>query len=433
MTADASTVDALRQLFPRASERNAPRTHWAEGRHLVEHGDPKDLEERIAERFPTPEALADFAPDMKVSVYGFLDKNRAEGTAGATENVQDLHTFPPTSISDAVPLYHSGHTIVCWRMLEHLPEARQRGADILEALGLPHQPVATRGLLDPWSSTWPFVLSMVYTPAGVGSGLGLHYDRFDSVVVHVRGHKRWRVGRHPFLEYPLYNEELAARLDFPPSLPRMGTQSELVTDLEVIEMRRGSALIMPRGIYHTTLADDEASLSLGYHFSLPTWSHVVLAALERRLTCDPRMRTTPLDAFGPAGPSAEAREGMAWAAERAREALDDPQKLLEEDLLGNLASHHQAAFQVEPDASARLLIAEPPVVVDYGGQGIDVELPAAAAGLCGWMLAGAPDWFGFAEALAAAERQLSPRAVWNLLQQCVEAGLLRRRWGSPSR
>ncbi|MFE2707166.1 JmjC domain-containing protein [Streptomyces mirabilis] len=426
-------TDALQELFPGTSAYDAPRKHWAEGRHLIEHGDQKALEEQIAKRFSTPEALAEFAPDMEVSVYGFRDPARDEGSAAATQDVQDLYTFPPTTISDAVPLYRAGHTIICWKMLEHLPEALRRSTGILEAIGLPHQPIAARGLADPWNSAWPFVLSLVYTPAGVGSGLGMHYDRFDSVVVHLRGHKRWRVGRHPFLEFPLYNEELAARLDFPPSIPRLATHSDFVTDLEEIDMRAGSVLLLPRGIYHTTLADDEASLSLGYHFALPTWSHVLLAALERRLTREPWMRTTPFGAFGLAGPTDEARQEMAAAAERALEALADPRSLLDDDLLGNLASHHQAAFQVEPDAGARLLTAEPPVVVDYGGRGIDVELPAEAAPLCRWMLGEAPEWFDFEEALKAAEGQLSPRAVWNLLQECEEAGVLRRSWGTPGR
>ncbi|MFI6348020.1 JmjC domain-containing protein [Streptomyces sp. NPDC050560] len=423
--------DTLRQLFPEASRRGAPQEHWTSGRPLVEHGDPKDLEERIAERFPTPEALADFDPDMMVSVYGFRDAAGTEGSAGTTGQQQDLHTFPPTTISDAVPLYHAGHTLVCWRMLKNLPEAIERSWGILEAIGLPHQPVAARGLPEPWSNPRPLVLSMVYSPSGSGSGLGMHFDRFDSVVVHVRGHKRWRVGRHPHLEYPLYNEELAAKLDFPPSLPRVGLRTEFVTDLQEIEMRRGSVLLLPRGIYHTTLADDEASLSIGYHFALPTWSHVVLAALERRLTQDPFMRTTPIGAFPLAGPTPDARQRLAEAVEQTRAALESPETLLVDDLLGNLASHHQAAFRLVPGASARLLTAEPPVVLDYGGHGIDIELPAESAPLCSWLL-DAAEWFMFDAALRAAEGRLSPRALWQLLQECVEAGLLERRWGLPA-
>src|SRR3981081_3202176 len=60
-------ANALADLFPRASERGAGLKHWAEGRFLVEHGAPKDLEERIAERFPTPEALADVVPDLEMT------------------------------------------------------------------------------------------------------------------------------------------------------------------------------------------------------------------------------------------------------------------------------------------------------------------------------------------------------------------------------
>jgi Cupin superfamily protein len=420
--------NALEQLFPRASERGALLEHWARGQFLFEPGDPKDLEERVAERFPTPEALAESAPDIAVSVYGFFDAARVEGSAAATDSVQDLYTFAPRTISDAVPLYHAGHTVICWRILDHLPEALQRATDILESVGLPHLPIAARGLSEPWSSGRPFVVSLVYTPASCASGLGMHFDRFDSIVVQLRGEKHWRVGRHPHLEYPIYNEDSAARLDFPPSLPRLATRSELVEELEDIEMRRGSVLLLPRGIYHTTLADDRASLSIGYHFALPTWSHTVLAALERRLTRDPLMRTTPFGAFSLAGPSAEAYERMAWAAERAREVLNDPRRLLEEDLLGNLASHHQAAFRLAPNAPARLVL-DPPAIANYGGRGLDVELPAEADLFCRWMLSKVPAWFNFNDALAGSGGRMSPRAVWNLLQEAVEADLLERRWG----
>ena len=420
---------ALAQLFPRASERGALMQHWAGGRFLVEHGAPKDLEERIAERFPTPEALAEFAPDIRVSVYGFLDSARTVGTAGATDDVQPLYTFPTKSIREAVPLYHAGHTVICWCMLDHLPEALQRGTDILESVGLPHRPMAPRGLLEPWDRTWLFVVSLSYTPAGCTSGLGVHFDRFDSIVVQVRGHKRWRVAPHPHLEYPVHNEESAAKLGYPPSLPRMSTRSDLVGQLEDIEMRRGSVLLLPRGTYHTTQVGDEGSLSVGYHFPLPTWSHVVLAAMERRLTRDPLMRTTPFGAFFLAGPTSQARERMAWAAERAREALSDPQRLLEEDLLSNLASHHQAAFRLSPDPEARLLLDDPPVIANYGGRGLDVDLPAEADLLCRWILGRGPGWFDFYEALPASGGRPSPRAVWNLLQEAVEAGLPDRRWG----
>jgi hypothetical protein len=194
-------------------------------------------------------------------------------------------------------------------------------------------------------------------------------------------------------------------------------------------MRPGSVILLPRGTYHTTLADDEDALSIGYHFTLPTWSQVVLAGLERRLTQDPVMRKTAFGAFFSIGPAAEALEQMNVAAERASSALVDPQRLLERDLLANLASHHQAAFRLGSDTPARLKLGEPPAVIDYAGLGIDVQLPAEADRLCRWMLDHAPGWFDFDTALAASGRRLSPRAVWDLLQEGVEAGWLERRWG----
>jgi Cupin superfamily protein len=420
---------ALADLFPRASECGETLDHWARGRFLVEHGAPKNLEEPIAERFPTPEALAEVAPDIPVSVYGFRDPTGAQGTAAPSDRVRVLHTFPPSTIRDAVPLYHAGHTVVCWHMLEHLPEALRRCTDILESIGLPCRPMAARGLTEPWNKPWLFVVSLVYSPPGGISGLGLHFDLFDSVVVQLRGQKHWRVGRHPFLDYPVYNEETAARLDYPPSLPRLTTRPEFVGKLEDIEMQPGSVLLLPRGTYHTTLADDVASLSIGYHFTLPTWSDLMLAALERRLTRDPRMRTTPFGAFHLAGPSTEAQQGMAWAVEQVRDALSDPQQLLETDLLGNLASHHQAAFRLASDAKAQLLLDNPPAISNYGGLGVDAQLPAEASALCSWMVGRDQRFFDFNDAITAAGKQLSAQDVWNVLQECVEAGVLERHWG----
>jgi JmjC domain len=419
----------LADLFPQASECGETLDHWARGRFLVEHGDLKTLEEPIAERFPTPEALAEVVPDIPVSVYGFRDPTGAQGSAATPDQIRVLQTFPASTVRDAVPLYHAGHTVVCWHMLEHLPEALQRGTSVLESIGLPCRPMAARGLTEPWNKPWLFVVSLVYTPSGGSSGLGLHFDLFDSVVVQLRGQKRWRVGRHPFLDYPVYNEEMAARLDYPPSLPRLTTRPEFVGKLEDIEMRAGSALLLPRGTYHTTLADGVASLSIGYHFALPTWSQLVLAALERRLTRDPRMRTTPFGAFHLAGPSAQAQQGMARAVERVRDALSDPQRLLEVDLLGNLASHHQAAFRLAPDAKAQLLPGNPPAISNYGGLRVDVQLPAEASALCSWMLGRDQRFFDFNDATTAAGQQLSAQDVWNVLQECVEAGVLERHWG----
>ena len=421
-------TDALASLFPLASAHGKVVESWAAGRLLLEHGRPKDLEEQVAERFPTPAALAEHAPDLSASVYGFLDAARAEGSASATDDVQPLYTFPARTISEAVPLFEAGHTLICWRALEHLPEALQRGTEILDAVGLPHRPMAPRGLAEPWTSPWLFVVSLVYTPAGASSGLGMHFDLFDSIVVQLRGAKRWRVGHHPHLEYPIYNEDAAARLDYPPSLPRLATCSELVEDLDDIEMAPGSVLLLPRGIYHTTLSDEEGSLSMGYHFALPTWSHVVLAALERQLTRDPVMRRTAFGAFSAEGPSEAAHAAMAAGVERARAALADPRRLLEDDLLANLASHHQAMFRVAPGAAAGLVLGDPPAITDYGGYGLDITLPTEAGPLCAWISAQAPAWFTFDDAFAASAERLSPKAVWDVLQESVEAGVLERRW-----
>lgn len=414
----ATSSDVLSELFPNANSDGGVRDRLAQGSFVFEDGAPKAAEEKIAERFPTPEALAEFDPDMLVSVYGF--ERSAVGAAAP-----ELRTFAPRPISQAVPLYHQGHTIVCWRLLDHLPEAQRRGADILEALGMPRHAVSARGLHEPWSNKRLFVTSLVFSSAhssekssSDGSGLGIHFDKFDSVVVHLRGKKKWRVGTTPDLLYPIFNEDDANRLGFPPSLPRRAARPDALRDLEEIEMRRGSTLLLPRGTFHTTMADGESSLSLGYHFVLPTWADVVLAALQQKLTQEPVMRMAALDAFGPSGPSAAAREQMSDACSRAMAALSDPDELLEDGLLAHLAGPRQAAFAItNSHAQAPPSRPAPSPEID---------------GLWTWARSRRDHpWFRLEEALAVVGASMSPQEAWNVLQEWVEEGALTRRWGMP--
>src|SRR5260370_26044649 len=136
------------------------------------------------------------------------------------------------------------------------------------------------------------------------------------------------------------------------------------------------------------------------------------------------MRTTHFGAFALAGPTAPALERMAWAAGRAREVLADPRRLLEVDLLGNLASRHQASFRLEPEGSVRL-VADPPAIANYAGRGLNVKLPPAPGLLCHWMFGGKAAWFDLYGRRPPAGSRLSPWVCCGVVPAAARGWVLR--------
>ena len=66
-----------------------------------------------------------------------------------------------------------------------------------------------------------------------------------------------------------------------------------------IVLRPGSLLLVPRGMWHATRADDDA-LALNFTFTAPTWLDLLAVALRSKLALDPAWRATA----APASPQA---------------------------------------------------------------------------------------------------------------------------------
>jgi hypothetical protein len=124
-----------------------------------------------------------------------------------------------------------------------------------------------------------------------GSGLPLHFDDKEVLVVQLYGHKRWLVAdnasvRFPTKNHAAHNRYLSRELSL---YYQPGSCAEdPPTSPAVIDMVPGHVLLLPRGHWHGTEAGHEsASISLSFAFTVPTWSTVFLDRLrEALLTAD---------------------------------------------------------------------------------------------------------------------------------------------------
>ncbi|ELS57320.1 hypothetical protein STVIR_1761 [Streptomyces viridochromogenes Tue57] len=121
----------------------------------------------------------------------------------------------------------------------------------------------------------------------VGSGLPLHFDDKDVVVVQVSGVKRWRLAdntglRHPTANYAAGSRYVSRELAgyYRPGSPG----AEPPRHLDTVDLRPGDALFLPRGHWHGTEAHEQApSVSLSFGIATPSWSAVFLERLRLRL------------------------------------------------------------------------------------------------------------------------------------------------------
>jgi ribosomal protein L16 Arg81 hydroxylase len=117
-----------------------------------------------------------------------------------------------------------------------------------------------------------------------GSGLPLHFDSKDVVVLQVAGRKRWTVAQNSSISDPVVNHTAGGAY----SSRHMRQYAEEVAsvtppeELQIVDMRPGSTLYLPRGYWHGTNADEE-SISLSFGFAAPSWAAVFVDRLQDAL------------------------------------------------------------------------------------------------------------------------------------------------------
>ena len=133
------------------------------------------------------------------------------------------------------------------------------------------------------------------------TGVDLHFDVHDVLVLQIAGDKRWR------LRTPAVRDPLPCHAWFDASAARREQWLREGRDLPDVVLRAGDALYLPRGTFHAPSTGEHRSVHLTVAVSTVT-RHDLLSALVEAAAQDPSLReAVRLDDLG-ADPAAARRE-----------------------------------------------------------------------------------------------------------------------------
>ena len=133
--------------------------------------------------------------------------------------------------------------------------------------------------------------SLIYvTPDGKGTAP--HFDQNINFVLQIHGTKKWTLAENTSVINPMVRHTMGHPVD-----PEMMSYLEkplmekMPAKSQTFELKPGSLLFVPRGVWHETEADGHA-LALNFTFTAPTWADLFLSALRSRLVLSPEWRET---------------------------------------------------------------------------------------------------------------------------------------------
>lgn len=133
--------------------------------------------------------------------------------------------------------------------------------------------------------------SLVYvTPDGKGTAP--HFDQNINFVLQIHGTKKWTLAKNSSVENPLVRHTIGLPVD-----PEMQSYLEeplpstMPEETISFDLKPGSLLFVPRGVWHETEAEGDA-LSLNFTFTAPAWVDLFLSVLRSRLILSPEWRAT---------------------------------------------------------------------------------------------------------------------------------------------
>ena len=115
-----------------------------------------------------------------------------------------------------------------------------------------------------------------------GLGLTPHYDQNYNFVCQARGSKRWRIWPNTSVRYPSIGYTLGAKttpvheIEAPGGFP-----TELPPKPQVVEMRAGTVMFMPAGMWHDTETVEAESLHFNIQSGLASWKDALEYILTR--------------------------------------------------------------------------------------------------------------------------------------------------------
>jgi 50S ribosomal protein L16 3-hydroxylase len=127
-----------------------------------------------------------------------------------------------------------------------------------------------------------------------GKGTAAHFDQNINFVLQIHGTKKWTLANNNSVMNPMdrftmgqpVDPEMMSYLDSPMA-------ETMPEETYSFELKPGSLLFVPRGVWHATHADGDA-ISLNFTFTAPAWMDLFLGALRSRLILSTEWRETAL-------------------------------------------------------------------------------------------------------------------------------------------
>lgn len=192
--------------------------------------------------------------------------------------------------------------------------------------------------------------------ASPGNGVTCHFDSEEVFSIQLQGEKRFHIAKAPEIEHPWgmqFNPGDPCFDDLYPQVPA-GFPDPARCEFETVDMKPGTVLFMPRGVWHYT-ESGEGSLSVSIIVRTPAAFECALEALRLRLLQDERWRRPLHGAWG-TGPRSEPARAQwqslqdDWARVTAGMGLDEvlATRLNEAERLSRVDENSR--FQRRPEA-----------------------------------------------------------------------------------
>ena len=283
-------------------------------------------------------------------------------------------TLEPLRRADARGRYDTGDSIYVVALEQVDDELRRLCDDLADALYVNRRDVSVQA----WA-------------AGGPTSVGLHYDFEANFNVQVRGEKHWQVAANHVVPHPIRSYHASAEHERVSAASGEPLPHEMPRDARRWRASPGDVVYLPHGVFHETRTSGP-TLAVAFVVQPPTWGELVVRALLDRLHADPRWRAPLLGARRVALHEelrVTARDALT-AARLELERITASEMLFDSLWTGSPATFRRADDVHRPE----IVRAGEQSVLRWrrGGQVLESEIPAWAAGVGRFLVSVDGDW-----------------------------------------